>query len=73
MAKMQEEYRSYRGIMEDREEAYRQMWKEEEARVRIVSEETKSRLKIVRDHLIGYICVSVCVFDVGTLRLAAVT
>lgn len=53
VAKMQEDYRTYRGIMEEREEAYRQLWRQEEDRVKNVSEDTKTRLKIVRDHLIG--------------------
>jgi hemerythrin-like domain-containing protein len=59
VAQMQEEYRTYRQVMEDREEAYRRMWREEESRVKLVSEETKSNLKIVRDHLIGYLCMIV--------------
>ena len=59
VAQMQEEYRTYRQVMEDREEAYRRMWREEESKVKLVSEETKSNLKIVRDHLIGYLCMIV--------------
>lgn len=55
VAKMQDEYRTYRGIMEEREEAYRRVWKQEEERVKHVSEDTKTRLKIVRDHLIGFV------------------
>eukprot|EP00802_Teleaulax_amphioxeia_P010110 Tamp_10135.p1 GENE.Tamp_10135~~Tamp_10135.p1 ORF type:complete len:378 (-),score=71.32 Tamp_10135:945-2051(-) len=53
VARMSEEYRSYRGLMEEREEGHRRLWKEEENRVKVLTEETKSRLKIVRDHLIG--------------------
>ena len=49
----QDEYRSYRRLMGDREESYRRKWRGEESRVQAVAEETKSRLKIVRDHLIA--------------------
>jgi hypothetical protein len=55
VAKMQDEYRTYRGIMEEREDSYRRVWKQEEERVKNVSEDTKTRLKIVRDHLIGFV------------------
>jgi len=53
VAQMSNEYRSYRSLMEERQEVYRRMWMEEESRVKLISEETKKKLKIVRDHLIG--------------------
>mmetsp|Transcript_52760 Transcript_52760/g.107636 ORF Transcript_52760/g.107636 Transcript_52760/m.107636 type:complete len:309 (+) Transcript_52760:79-1005(+) len=52
-SQVHEEYRMYRGTMEQKEDEYRAIWSHEEQRIRHISEETRRNVDNVRSNLIG--------------------